>query len=188
MRYLRICSYAYVAILMTGCTTTLPSMSSVDPSNLANHQSIVVFSTSSVTLCPTHLTTISLKPEAGNPYTALFVNNPRVPSDFEDEFGKVFAIPLPPGRYTFQLGSANAFINYRRPDGGFYDRADPNITEPFELRPQEIRYVGELAFAGCGTVSIDVHDKQSRDLGLLATIDPRMRVDDVSVELVRRLR
>ena len=40
MQYLRICSYAYVAILVTGCATALPSMNSVDPNNLANNQSI----------------------------------------------------------------------------------------------------------------------------------------------------
>ena len=188
MQYVRVCSYAYVAILMASCATALPSMNSVDPNNLADNQSIIIFSTSSVTMCPTHLTTISLKPEAGSPYTALFVNNPRVQSDFENEFGKVFAIPLPPGRYTFQLGSANAFVGYRSPDGDFYDRGDLSITESFELRRREIRYVGELAFTGCGRVSWSILDKKDRDLVHLTTIDPRMRVDQVNVELVRRAR
>ncbi len=101
--------------LLSGCAATLPTIHDVDLNNLADNQSVLIFSTGAFEACKFNTAQVVVKKEENNPAMldsigVYQLNNGYVDSFFEEEYGLVYSTILEPGTYDFWLSSTNSFL------------------------------------------------------------------------------
>ncbi len=130
---------------------------------------VIVISAGSTKPCglfatPTGLRIFSAKGPF-TPYAALAtldVNNPNTESEFSDHHGRLYVISLPSGKYVLAPFLIHPYADYVKP-----------LQADFEVRSQEIVYLGELFMPECqGDSKMAFQDQEIRDRELLQTKNP----------------
>ncbi|MGC3982421.1 MAG: hypothetical protein QM808_14320 [Steroidobacteraceae bacterium] len=181
------------AIGLSGCATPMKGIRDVDINELGADQALLVLSTAADETCVSFSSAILLREAAKGSTPAKNVavyqlNNKFVKSDFQDEYGKVWATVLPPGEYDFALSAINPFMTYSKDETDSNGRYDPAITKAFSLSPRSVKYVGEIHSDGCGSVLIHVRDRRQRDIKFLSTTEPKLASKEIEYDILVSLR
>lgn len=160
--------------LLNGCGTfQYPSIHNVDPRNLKSNESIFIVSSGASETCRVEASYVLVK--SGEEKISLFpLNNGFSESMFDDEYGLVFTMILPPGDYEFWHYAGHPYVNDEYP-----------LTNSITIKPQEIKYIGEFyAFGACGNPSVSIRDRRKRDIDRVILDAPNLNVNSIIIDIV----
>ncbi len=169
-----------ITLVISGCGTMTNRWApeQIDTSSLTNGSGIVILSTGAPDKCVSTSTALRIQPVGSKKGQNVIAGAPvdvyAIESDFSDHHGFLHAIALPAGHYQAYPEIANPYVKARR-----VDKAE------FSVNPGEVVYIGEYFMpVACtfNTVS-EFRDRQSRDLSLLRTKNPKLAEFPVSKRL-----
>ncbi|HFQ5139303.1 TPA: hypothetical protein ACGUV0_004202 [Vibrio vulnificus] len=171
---------AIVALsFVSGCATTLDTISSVDVNNLQDNQAVILFSAGSKVACKFNTAQIVVKESSKEANLASSIavyqlNNAYIESVFDDEYGLVYSTVLKPGNYDFWLSNTNPFVSYK----------NPMLTESVALKPKEVMYLGEFYSDNCGgdgDLNVTINNKSERDLRFINQHNGELDINNVTI-------
>jgi hypothetical protein len=163
---------AAVGGTIAGCQTVRGRRLQVTSQALKAGKAIAILSTSADEPCrfnAAYLEIVNTRKTFGGAMMQLQTATAK--SDFPDRFGFFDAFVLEPGDYSLHLRSSNPMLHYRRSD-----------VAAFHLEPGEIRYLGNVHVAGCGSLAVGVGDEWASVRAALPRRFPGIDIAAVTVQ------
>ena len=142
-------------------------------------EGVVLISTYISKACNTYATDFVLKKLSMSSKTfeiedALFLNQKRTDSQFDGYYGHVYQLDLEAGVYQLSLDSTSPLFDYN----------DKTLSSEFELKPDEVKYLGEVKIEDCSSAGFTVENNWENVEKTFKSVFPELEVTDVSVEML----
>ena len=178
MYFIKLSITLILAGILAGCAAAqYPSIHNVDPLHLKDNESIFIVSSGASETCKVEASYVLVK--SGEEKISLFpLNNGFSDSMFDDEFGLVFTMVVPPGVYEFWHYAGHPYVS-----------DEYLLTNPISIKPKEIKYIGEFyAFGGCGNPRISIRDRRNRDINRVMLDAPGLNDKSIIIDIVEPIK